>query len=163
DAWALGFDGAHVVAVWLGRPDGTPVPGAFGAEAAAPVLFDAFQRLKPVLEPLPPPPPAVLTVSTAELPQPLRRFRGREAVFAGADDAPRVAFPPDGAEVEAGGLLVLKVERGTPPFTWLADGRPVAVASHERQELVEGVGAGFVTLSVIDAEGRSAGARVRLR
>jgi penicillin-binding protein 1C len=164
DAWAIGFDGAHVVAVWMGRPDGTPVPGAFGAEAAAPVLFDAFRRLKPALAPLPPPPPAALTVTGAELPQPLRRFRPRDALFAAAKDAPRLAFPPDGAEVDAeGGALALKVERGTPPFTWLADGRPVAVASHERQELVEGLGPGFVRLSVIDAEGRSAAATVRLR
>jgi penicillin-binding protein 1C len=163
DAWAVGFDGRHVVAVWLGRPDGTPVPGAFGAEVAAPVLFDAFRRLKPAPAPLPPPPPATLIAATGALPAPLQRFRGREALFAAPEAAPRVAFPPDGAEVETGGVLVLKVERGTPPFTWLADGRPVAVASHERQEVVEGVGPGFVTLSVIDAEGRSAGATVRLR
>ena len=32
DAWAIGFDGRHVVGVWLGRADGTPVPGVFGAE-----------------------------------------------------------------------------------------------------------------------------------
>ncbi len=162
DAWAVGFDGRHVVGVWLGRPDGTPVPGTFGADLAAPVLFEAFQRLKPALDPLPPPPPATLMVGGSELPAPLQRFRGREAVFAAAPDGPRVAFPPDGAEVE-GALLVLKVEAGTPPFTWLADGRPVAVASHERQEIVDGIGPGFVTLSVIDAEGRSAGAVVRLR
>lgn len=163
DAWAVGFDGAHVVAVWMGRPDGTPVPGAFGAEAAAPVLFDAFRRLKPALDPLPPPPAGALTVAGADLPQPLRRFRPRDAVFSAAEDAPRVAFPPDGAVVETGGALALKVDRGTPPFTWLADGRPVATGSHERQEVVEGLGPGFVTLSVIDAEGRSARARVRLR
>lgn len=163
DAWAVGFDGRHVVAVWIGRPDGTAVPGALGAEAAAPVLFDAFQRLKPSLDPLGPPPPSVLTVGTAELPPPLRRFRPRGAVFAAAPGGPRLAFPPDGAEVETGGFLVLKVESGTPPFTWLADGRPVAVASPERQEIVEGIGPGYVALSVIDAEGRSAAATVRLR
>ncbi len=163
DAWAVGFDGRHVVAVWLGRPDGTPVPGAFGAEVAAPVLFKAFQRLKADLEPLSPPPPATLMVGNTQLPQPLQRFRGREAVFAAAPDGPRVAFPPDGAEVETGGMLVLKVAEGTPPFTWLADGRPVAVASHERQEMIEGIGPGFVTLSVIDAKGRSGQAVVRLR
>jgi penicillin-binding protein 1C len=162
DAWAVGFDGRHVVAVWLGRPDGTPVPGAFGAEVAAPVLFDAFQRLKPALEPLPLPPPATLMVGTTELPQPLQHFRARDAVFAEAP-GPRVAFPPDGAVVETGGVLILKVALGTPPFTWLADGRPVAVASFERQEAIEGIGPGFVTLSVIDAEGRSAAASVRLR
>jgi penicillin-binding protein 1C len=26
DAVAVGFDGRHVVAVWMGRPDGTAVP-----------------------------------------------------------------------------------------------------------------------------------------
>lgn len=163
DAWAVGFDGAHVIAVWMGRPDGTPVPGAFGAEAAAPVLFDAFQRLKPALDPLPAPPPATLMVGNAELPRPLRRFRGRNAVFAAAEDVPRVTFPPDGAEVESDGILVLKVEQGTPPFTWLADGRPVAIRSYERQEIIEGIAPGFINLSVIDADGRSAGAVVRLR
>lgn len=162
DAWAVGFDGAHVIAVWMGRPDGTPVPGAFGAESAAPMLFDAFQRLKPRLDPLPPPPAATLMVSNTELPQPLRRFRPRNAVFAQGPDAPKLAFPPDGAQVETGGALVLKVEQGTPPFTWLADGHPIAVGSFEREEFVEGLGPGFVTLSVIDAEGRSAGATVRL-
>jgi penicillin-binding protein 1C len=163
DAWAVGFDGRHVVAVWLGRPDGSSVPGAFGAELAAPVLFDAFERLKPALDPLPPPPPSALIVENAELPPPLRRFRGRDAVFAKAADEPRVAFPPDGAVVEAGGILVLKVEAGVPPFTWLADGRPVAVGSHERQEILEGIGPGFVTLSVIDARGRSSGARIEVQ
>src|SRR5690606_24341560 len=74
DTWAVGFDGRHVIGVWMGRPDGTPVPGKFGAELAAPVLFEAFSRLKPVLDPLPPPPPGTLIVETAGLPLPLRRF-----------------------------------------------------------------------------------------
>ena len=46
------------------RPDGTPVPGVFGADLAAPVLFQAFARLKPTLTPQPPAPPATLLVST---------------------------------------------------------------------------------------------------
>ena len=65
DAWAIGFDGAHVIGVWMGRADGTPVPGAFGADLAAPVLFQAFNRLKPELDPQPPAPPATLLVSNA--------------------------------------------------------------------------------------------------
>ena len=31
DAWAIGFDGAVDVAVWVGRPDGAAVPGLVGA------------------------------------------------------------------------------------------------------------------------------------
>ena len=164
DAWAVGFDGADVVGVWMGRADGTPVPGAFGAELAAPVLFQAFARLKRDLEPLAPPPAATLLVSNAQLPRPLRQFRSRTAAFAAGTDAPAVAFPPDGAEVEAmdRGIL-LRVAGGTGPFTWLADGRPVAVGLRSRDAVVPLAGPGFVTLSVIDATGQSARASVRLR
>jgi penicillin-binding protein 1C len=163
DAWAIGFDGRHVIGVWMGRADGTPVPGAFGAEAAAPVLFQAFNRLKPQLDPQPPAPAATLLVSNPQLPPPLQRFRPRDAVFAAAPDAPAVAFPPDGSDVELlpAGLKV-SVRGGTAPFTWLLDGTPVAVATREREALLPSPGTGFVTLSVIDAEGRSARAQVRL-
>ncbi|MFN4171363.1 MAG: penicillin-binding protein 1C [Pseudorhodobacter sp.] len=164
DAWAVGFDGGHVVGVWLGRADGTPVPGIFGADLAAPVLMQAFARIGRRMEPLPPPPPTALTVANAALPQPLQRFRPRGAAIGPDPEAPAVAFPPDGSEVEplAEGVL-LRVRGGTAPFTWLADGVPVVVASRGRDALVPLAGPGFVTLSVIDAEGRSARSSVRLR
>jgi penicillin-binding protein 1C len=164
DAWAVGWDGRHVVAVWMGRADGTAIPGIFGADLAAPVLFRAFQRLKPRLDPQPPPPPATLLVSTAQLPQPLQRFRPRFAAFEAPADAPAVDFPKDGTEVErmAEGLL-LRVRGGRAPFTWLVDGAPVVIATREAATLIPTPAAGFVTLSVIDAAGRSARARVRLR
>lgn len=163
DAWAIGFDGRHVIGVWMGRADGTPVPGAFGAEVAAPVLFQAFNRLKVQLDAQPPAPAATLQVSNPQLPLPLQRFRPRGAVFAAAPDAPAVAFPPDGSEVELlpSGLKV-SVRGGTAPFTWLLDGAPVAVATREREAMLPSPGTGFVTLSVIDAAGRSARATVRL-
>jgi penicillin-binding protein 1C len=162
DAWAIGFDGRHVIGVWMGRADGTPVPGAFGSELAAPVLFQAFHRLKPQLDPLPPPPPATLLVANAQLPAPLQRFRPRTAAFQAAD-APSVAFPPDGAQVElVDGALLVRVGGGKAPFTWLADGRPVAVATRARDTLLNLPGAGFVTLSVIDATGQSARTEVRV-
>ncbi|NJS38013.1 MAG: penicillin-binding protein 1C, partial [Rhodobacteraceae bacterium] len=164
DAWAIGFDGTHVIGVWMGRADGTPVPGAFGADVAAPVLFQAFNRLKRKLDPQPPAPAATLLVSNAELPQPLQRFRSRSAAFEAEADAPAVAFPPDGAEVKLlpTGLKV-RVTGGTAPFTWLADGVPLLVARGAREAMLALPGAGFVTLSVIDAEGRSARAQVRVR
>jgi penicillin-binding protein 1C len=163
DAWAIGYDGRHVVGVWMGRADGTPVPGAFGADVAAPVLFQAFGRLSAVLVPQPPAPPATLLVSHAQLPRPLQHFRSRNAVFEAAADAPTVAFPPDGAEVEllAQGLKV-RVEGGIAPFTWMADGTPLAVALRDRETVLTLPGSGFVTLSVIDATGRSARAQIRV-
>ncbi len=162
DAWALGFDGRHVIGIWIGRPDGTPVPGAFGAALAAPVLFEAFTRLKPRADRLPPPPPGTVIAANARLPQPLQRLRSRDALFRPDPDAPSVAFPPDGAVLAPGGPLVLKVRDGVGPFTWLADGRPLAVAEREREVQVELPGTGFITLSVVDARGRSARAQVRI-
>lgn len=163
DAWAIGFDGAHVIGVWIGRPDGTPVPGAFGGDMAAPVLFDAFQRLKPALEVLPPPPPETLLVSAALLPQPLKRFQGRNAVFQEDSDAPKLAFPPDGALLpltDAG--LVVKLRDGAPPFTLLANGAPVLTGNRLREVALPEIGKGFLTLSVIDAQGRSDRVNIRL-
>jgi penicillin-binding protein 1C len=164
DAWAIGFDGGHVVAVWMGRPDGTPVPGAFGADLAAPLLFEVFSRLKSELEALGPPPPATLLLSHAALPQPLREFRPRNAVFTAPADTPQLAFPPDGAVVETGGApLVAKVREGHPPFTWLANGAPVLIGAEARQVELSLPGPGFVTLSVIDATGRAARAQIELQ
>lgn len=39
DAWAIGSQKDYTMGVWLGRPDGTPQPGHFGALNAAPWLF----------------------------------------------------------------------------------------------------------------------------
>lgn len=163
DAWALGWDGAHVAGVWMGRPDGTPVPGAFGGDLAAPVLFEVFSRIAPQTEPLAPPPPDALIVSQAQLPQPLQRFAARGAALRPDVSAPIIAFPPDGALVETQGPLVAKVSQGQAPFTWLANGAPVVVRGHDRQVELSDLGHGFVELSVIDALGRAARTQVFLR
>lgn len=164
DAWAVGYDGRHVAGVWIGRPDGTPVPGAFGGDLAAPLLLEVFQRLKPKLDPLPPPPPEALILGNSDLPAPLQRFRGRQAVFSAEADAPVLAFPPDGVRVslEEGMPLVVKLRDGVPPFAVLADGAPQVTGHYQREIALEHVGKGFVTLSVIDARGRSARAVVEV-
>lgn len=45
DAWAVGVNQHYTVGVWTGRPDGTPVPGRYGAKVAGPILFDVFRSL----------------------------------------------------------------------------------------------------------------------
>ena len=44
DAWSVGFDGSVTIGVWVGRPDGAPVPGLVGRTAAAP---DPVRCLRP--------------------------------------------------------------------------------------------------------------------
>ncbi len=158
DAWAIGYDTDYVVGVWLGRPDGTPVPGAFGADVAAPMLFEAFQAVAPSFATPPPPPPATLIARTSALPQPLQRFRGDKTQ--GVD----IAFPPDGAVLarNASGLVV-KLRGGTPPFTLLADGAPVATRLQRRETYLPAPPQGFLSLTVVDAFGQSGRADIEVR
>lgn len=159
DAWAIGFDGRHVIGVWMGRADGTPVPGVFGGDLAGPIMFAAFARTKSQIDPISPPPPATLLLPTAQLPAPLQRFLGRGVTT--ALTGPQIAFPPDGA-VLMGSDLVLKVREGQAPFTWLANGIPVGTT--QRRDLpLDDLGMGFSALTVIDATGKSDRAQIELR
>lgn len=57
DAWALGVTDRYTVGVWVGRPDGTPNPGHFGANTAAPLLRDLLAALDaPAAQARTPPP-----------------------------------------------------------------------------------------------------------
>lgn len=63
DAWAVGVTDGFTIGVWVGRPDGTPNPGFFGANVAAPLLQDIVAAL-PAPPPAPRrPPPEVTQVS----------------------------------------------------------------------------------------------------
>ncbi|WP_171234745.1 penicillin-binding protein 1C [Ruegeria sp. HKCCA6837] len=163
DAWAIGFDGQHVIGVWLGRADGTPVPGAFGGDLAAPLLAEAFSLLKPALTPLRPPPPSTLLVGAAQLPQPLQRFRPRTAAFQNDPSAPDLLFPPDNAVLETfGAPLTVKLRGGVGPFSVLADGVPVLTGQRQREFEIPNPGAGFTSLVVVDAQGLSDRAAIRI-
>jgi len=45
DAWALGGTRRYSVGVWVGRPDGTPLPGQYGAVTALPLLYEVIDSL----------------------------------------------------------------------------------------------------------------------
>ncbi len=100
DAWAVGFDGRRTIGVWVGRPDGAPVPGLVGRVAAAPILFDAFARTGKPPTPLPAVPDGALVAATGKLPPPLQRFRPGALAGAGGEPQLRIMFPPNGARLE---------------------------------------------------------------
>jgi penicillin-binding protein 1C len=174
DAWAVGFDGRTTIAVWVGRPDGAATPGLTGLGAAAPLLFEAFQRLGRPVEPLKRPVAAAASPrDRSALAPPLRVF-ARAAEGRGAGDMTgtpvQIAFPPDRAEVEPepgeqgeAARIVLKADGGLLPLTWLVDGKPIEAPAHARQTTFVPDGSGFVRVSVIDAAGRADHVTVRVR
>ncbi|RVA83835.1 penicillin-binding protein 1C, partial [Mesorhizobium sp. M7A.F.Ca.US.006.04.2.1] len=82
------------------------------------------------------------------------------------EPAPTIIFPPDGARVDLGtnsvdaSPLVLKLQGGRAPFRWLANGKPLVGIDRRRTATWQPDGAGYSTLTVIDAAGRAASVKV---
>jgi penicillin-binding protein 1C len=167
DAWAVGFDGRMTIGVWVGRPDGAPVPGLVGRSAAAPILFDAFARAGPTPAPLPHPPRGVIVAATDRLPPPLQRFS--PGVASGvARVPPRIIFPPDGARLEltgaaAPGPVAFKIAGGGGALTVMVNGVLLPHRRGRHTLFFQPDGPGFVRLTVIDARGLSDSVMVRLQ
>jgi penicillin-binding protein 1C len=169
DAWSVGYDGRYVLGVWVGRPDNGAVPGITGYQTAAPILFEAFSRSGLPTTPHPPAPPGTSRQAQPDLPIGQRRFAVTTSGLvrtSAKEAAPQIVYPPEGAKVElatpSGGMLplVLKLQGGRPPFQWLANGRPLPDLSRRRTNEWLPEGAGFSTLTVIDAAGKAATVRI---
>ncbi len=143
DAWAFGYDRAHVVGVWIGRPDGTPIPGATGRSLATPVLARVMGLLPPA---------------------PLTGLRVRPASTEAGADRLRLLFPPPEAQLsDAAGPVTLRAMGGQRPLTFLVDGQPIAHERARREASWQPPGPGFFRITVLDAQGQAARAEVRVR
>lgn len=179
DAWAVGVTDAWTIGVWVGRPDGTPNPGYFGANVAAPLLRDivaalpagaARQRLRPL---------TVQAVTTC-WPLGLRQ----ESVSIGSCPEPRAAWslnntvPPSFAGyveashalVRIGGVANGSLLRPAPGQTrvvfdayvqgakgevwWMLNGRALAHVAARDFFKVSLVNNGRYALTVMDSQGR---------
>ncbi|WJR75019.1 penicillin-binding protein 1C [Bradyrhizobium sp. NP1] len=171
DAWSVGFDGRITIGVWVGRPDGAPVPGLIGRAAAAPILFDAFARTGKLPVPLPRPPKGALLASNTKLPPPLRRFRPiGELVRSGGEQAPHIQFPLNGSRIDVdrsagseAAAMPVRVAGGVLPMTMLVNGMAVGEIDGRRQRLIDPPGPGFARLTVIDATGAADTVVVRVQ
>jgi penicillin-binding protein 1C len=171
DAWSVGFDGRMTIGVWVGRPDGSPVPGLVGRSAAAPILFDAFARTGKLPMALPKPPKGALLASNAKLPLPLRRFRPiGELIRTGGEQALHIQFPLDGSRISVdrsdgadAAEMPVRVAGGVLPITMLVNGTAVGEIDGRRQRLIDPPGPGFARLTVIDAMGAADTVVVRIQ
>lgn len=143
DAWALGFDRKHAVGVWVGRPDGTPLPGATGRRLAVPILSQVFALLP--ANPRATPPRFALAATTAP------------------ENSLRLLFPPPDAVLSGDGPITLRAMGGRRPLTFMVDGAPLQTEPARRQTGWHPPGPGFYTLTVLDADGLAARAPVRIQ
>ncbi len=170
DAWSIGYDGRHVLGIWVGRADNGAVPGITGHKTAAPILFEAFAKSGLAIAPLKPAPAGALRMTLDELPVTLKRFGAplqSLARIAVPEPSPHIVYPPDGARIELGQTatgrrfpVVLKLQDGRPPFRWLANGKLLKTSSRKRVATWIPDGSGYSSLTVIDAGGRAASVNI---
>ena len=152
DAVAVGVTGGYVIAVWTGRADGGARPDLTGRDAALPLLFDVADQVGRGVRAPPP-------VAPRAPPSALRTLER-------ADAGPHLIFPPDGATVSADGFgptgrgFVLAAGGGR--LAWYVDGEPVLNDPVSGRPIWRPAGPGFYRISVVDADGRTAQARVRV-
>jgi penicillin-binding protein 1C len=117
DAWAVGASAGATIGVWIGRPDGTPLPGQYGAVTALPLLLAVADSLPRSLRALSSPMPA--SVAKQEICWPLGRLASETTEQ--HCHRRREAFVLDGTVPPT--LAV--AEEGTPPglITWHQDAR----------------------------------------
>ncbi len=165
DAWAVGFDAHHTVTVWIGRPDGAPMPGRFGANTAAPLMHRVFDLLPAGPAPSGKAPAGAGRLAAGELPPALRRLGPRRAVSLSAGTPPRIVHPPEGAVLRTdsrGRPVALEAEGGRRPLVWLVDGQPLQTTRWTRRAAWRPDGPGYSELVLVDALGRRAQARIRV-
>jgi penicillin-binding protein 1C len=143
-AWAFGFDANDVVAVWVGRPGGTPLPGATGISLALPLMSRVFDLL--------PRDPRGVMQAQARSSQP----------DVGAADALHLLFPPSGAVLSSDGPVTIRVMGGRRPLSFLVDGAHLPSDRIRCEAAWLPSGPGFYRLSVLDADGNAGRANVQV-
>lgn len=144
DRWAVGFDRRMVVGVWIGRPDGTPLPGGPSADLALPLLARIFGLL-PAAPRITAPKHDALTLATAPRADPLI-----------------LLFPPPGAVLWGLDPVRLRAAGGLRPLVFLVDGQKLPSIPALRRAPWQPPGPGFYRITVLDAAGAAATAKIRV-
>ncbi len=167
DAWAVGYDAQVTIAVWAGRPDGTPMPGPQrpGDRGAGAVQDRRPARPRAGRD-------RAGAAARRSARSPVATCRRRCAGSTRRRAKPARGRAPAGRKSSTrpmarllpgtGRALPLEAAGGNGPLRWLVDGRPLPPAQPRRTLYWQPAGIGFVRLTVIDAKGRSARATVRL-
>jgi len=153
DAWAFGVTDSVTVGVWMGRADGTPRPGAFARETAAPLMFKLLGLL--------PAEQRTARAAASLLPDPtphaLSHLAARDGAPLLGGERPRIVYPPPDVlmKLSPGSQLSLEASGGHPPYIWSVNGTPLAGTGASRTASWQPDGPGYVHLTLTDRTGAS--------
>ena len=98
-----------------------------------------------------------------EAPRAPLHIRPAAPPLAEAADRLRLVFPMQGAVLGDVGPVTLRAAGGRRPLTFLVDGAPLALERARREVAWTPPGPGFYRITVLDADGVSARAELRVR
>ena len=145
------FTFLHAADLHLGSP--------LGGLALKDPLFDALGGVRPMKQRA----PSGVLAGVADLPVTLKRFEGESGGRAAQKhQPPAIIFPPNGTRLAAAFAtdgsrrpLVLKIQGGSAPFSFLINGKPLPQRARTRQAQWTPDGPGYSSVTVIDARGQS--------
>jgi len=152
DAWSIGVSADYTVGVWVGRPDATPRPGAYGLNTAAPIMANVFSLLPPDQGALPPP---IISIGTPS----------REPDATQVGSTPQITFPPPNAAIETDpdDPVALSATGGLPPYRWIIDGMPQPPPPIGDDPSWLPPSPGFFRITAIDQTGQIASETVQIK
>jgi penicillin-binding protein 1C len=170
DAWAIGYDTLHTVAVWLGRPDNGYTANLSGLQSAAPIMLEIFAHL-PKAGSFPryaweratllQTPPSNVLITERDLPSKLRHF-DYPTPFAQLTIPPQnkltILYPPTGAVIAANDTAMkvhIEISGGKAPFHILENGKPIKTANDRQTLDWIPTTNGRVHLTVLDTNGHA--------
>lgn len=150
DAYAIGYTPDYTVGVWVGRPDGTPVPDKTGRTEAAPLLFKIFNCLPQKSN-------SGLIANINKPPENLVTFKPKGPTKNNNEVPFQILFPKEGMQIEMESMDSIKISLsgGKPPFYCLLNGRPMDEVFSKRIISWIPKTPGFWELTFIDSEGQS--------
>lgn len=163
DAWAVGSGGGWTVGVLVARPDATPIAEQFGRASAAPILFRIFNILPSRPTQIA---PDYTLLEKERAADSAKLWRGDRTEPGQRGNPLRILHPDAGSVVDLAsleGALTLIGQGGTRPYHWLVNGLPLD--SEAWRDAVDWTpdGPGAVSVTLVDADGRSAIADIWLR
>ncbi len=166
DAFALGYTPDYTIGIWVGRADGTPVPGQIGRNTAIPVLLDAHDAL-PYSSRIWPP---SQETQIATLPGRLRYWVGDSVAAGGAGAGPaplKIHYPIDNSvyaydEINTRGIKLV-ARGGTGPYQWYVNNQPVTADADSQEHIWLPPSRGFYKLTVQDSESQTISERIEVK
>jgi penicillin-binding protein 1C len=164
DAWAMGYTPEYTIGVWVGRADGTPVPGQIGRNTAIPILLSIHDSLPSTMKSW-----SFIKQKNdvKKIPDALRRWRGDVITSNQAVAKLILQYPVDKSILNRHEFLdnglQLSAQGGVKPYQWYVNGHLLQPQENTKRMIWKPKNGGFYKLVVEDKQGNFSKVTVEIK